>query len=68
MAKVPAIPPTAAVKDTETRRVLDSIVHVLNIRSGNGGSGDNVWLDKAALLAVLQDEDVVKTIRAIVSR
>lgn len=68
MVKVPSVVPTTAISDQNTRRVLDSIVQVLNVRSGDVGQGDNKWLTKQDVIALLQTDEVVRVIKDIVSR
>lgn len=68
MVKVPSVVPTSAVTDTQTRRVLDSIVQVLNVRSGDVGGGENSWLTKEDVIALLQTDEVVRLLKDVVSR
>ena len=67
-SKVPSVMPTTGVPDVATRRVLDSIVQVLTVRSGNVGQGENQWLTKEDVVALLQTPDVVRILKDIVSR
>lgn len=68
MVKVPSVLPTSAVTDQNTRRVLDSIVQVLTVRSGDVGQGDNKWLTRQDVIDLLQTPEVVRAIKDIVSR
>lgn len=54
MSEVPKIPPLSSVSDPAVRRVLQALLDIDRVRSGEVGSGDNKYLTVADLEAGLK--------------
>jgi len=52
---VPSLPDTSGIADPHTKRVVDAVVNMLQVRNGDKGNGDAAFLTKASLENLLGD-------------
>lgn len=64
-SKIPAIPSMSNVTDPQTRKVLENIAHILNVRSGNVPNQDNRWMTKQDMIDYLQSAEGAELIRKV---
>lgn len=54
---VPSLPDTSGISDPHTKRVVDAVVSMLQVRNGDKGNGDAAFLTKASLENLLGTEN-----------